>query len=349
MSSRSRPFIIPVFLPNRGCPHRCVFCDQSAITGVRKRISPVYMREHVTRFLAYKKTSRGRVEIAFYGGNFLGLDNKETMPLLSEARRFVDQDLVNGIRFSTRPDTITPESLDVIREFPVTTIEIGVQSMDDRVLELSRRGHTASCCAKAILLLKQNGYSTGAQMMTGLPGDTGAQSIRTAEKLASLEPDFVRIYPTVVLKNSPLAAMYKLGRYKPQSLEEAVLLAKKLCAIYEDAKIPVIRIGLQPSEELNSDSTVVAGPYHPAFGYMVRSEILFDRLKTALKAHDTEGKSLTVTLPPGQGATLRGLKNVNIGRIKKMFGIGSIRIVEDKKVALGQIVCSTSQDSLLSP
>ena len=277
MAYSKKPLIIPIFLPHAGCPHRCVFCDQSSITGVRsKKRSPKDVRDQIEAFLKFKTGRRNTVQIAFFGGNFLGIPADEIKHLLAEAAEYVKTGRVNSIRFSTRPDTIDHPRLDLIKNFPVTTIELGVQSMDERVLSATKRGHSAADTEKAIQHLKELNYEVGVQLMVGLPGDTPERLIASAQRIARLKPDFIRIYPTVVLAGSPLAAWYRKGEYVPLSLEEGVRQVKDLYLLFKNKNIAVIRMGLQASEDLEYDSTVLAGPYHPAFGHLVYSEISLD-------------------------------------------------------------------------
>jgi histone acetyltransferase (RNA polymerase elongator complex component) len=194
-----RPFIVPVFLPHAGCPHRCLFCNQHATTGQEDTLpSARTVRKTITDFLAHRRDPTRFTEISFYGGNFLGLPPEQIQLLLATAAAFVHKGRVNGIRFSTRPDTIDAKRLDLIAPYPVTTIELGVQSMQDDVLERSARGHTADDTRRAVALLAGRPYALGLQMMVGLPGDTTASALATARQLAGLSPDFVRIYPAVV-------------------------------------------------------------------------------------------------------------------------------------------------------
>ena len=284
MQGNERPFIIPVFLPNSGCLHRCAFCNQTSITGVKQdTILPEKLRSVINEFLQWKGKFRNNVQISFYGGNFLGLKEKYLKTLLNESAKFVESGKVGSIRFSTRPDTITNERLDILKEYPVSTIELGVQSMDDRVLTMAKRGHTSSDTVKAVAVLKERGYEIGLQMMVGLPGDDEATSLATGRRIADLAPDFVRIYPAVVLKNSLLAKWYKEGKYTPLSLEPCVTLVKKLHLLFDEKKIPVIRMGLQASADLENGTTILAGPYHPAFGHLVYSEIFLDMVKDYLR------------------------------------------------------------------
>ncbi|ABW67305.1 elongator complex protein 3 [Desulfosudis oleivorans] len=340
MTTGQRPFIVPVFLPHAGCPHRCVFCDQDAITGQKASLTADDLHDHVHRYLQYRGDNRGHAQIAFYGGNFLGLERESLTQMLHAASAFVDQGLVQAIRFSTRPDTITQKNLDLLKDYPVTTVEVGVQSMDDRVLEKARRGHTAEQSTAALLLLKQAGYETGAQLMTGLPGDDGRVSIETAKKVAVLKPDFARIYPTLVITGSPLARHYRQGEYMPQTLDAAVAVATTMCLTLESQGITVIRMGLQPSEELADSATLLAGPYHPAFGHLVRSEILFDRVSSLIADRQiSPGADLTLAIHPRQASALRGQKNANLARLKKRFDLKSIRILEDPALAEDQTIC----------
>ena len=234
-ASSPRPFIIPIFIPHAGCPHQCVFCNQVSITGAKQKMAtPAELRFQIHEFLKYKKENRKPVQIAFFGGNFLGLKSEKIKSLLDSAAEFVRDGQVDGIRFSTRPDTINQQSLDIIKDYPVSTVELGVQSMDDQVLALAGRGHSASDTVRAVEQLKERHFSIGLQMMVGLPGDDEAGALTTAQRIADLGPDFVRIYPTLVVANSRLAGWYKNGDYAPLSLEEGVTPGKKnLSEIYK--------------------------------------------------------------------------------------------------------------------
>lgn len=345
MQENKRPFIIPVFLSNSGCPHRCAFCDQTAITGVKQDTIPSEkLRSVINEFLQWKGKLRHNVQISFYGGNFLGLKEKYIKTLLNESVKFVESGQVGSIRFSTRPDTITTKRLDILRGYPVSTIELGVQSTDDRVLTMAKRGHTSSDTVQAVALLKERGYKIGLQMMVGLPGDDEATSLATGRRIAALAPDCVRIYPTLVLKNSLLAKWYKEGKYTPLSLEPCVTLVKKLYLLFEEKKIPVIRMGLQASEDLENGASILAGPYHPAFGHLVYSEIFLDRAEACLKANQifkiSSGGTISIKVHPQSISRMRGLKNKNIKILKSKFQIQSIKIIPDQSMAISD--CSVS-------
>jgi len=338
-ASSNRPFIIPVFLPHYGCPHRCIFCNQSNITGVKQPfLAPQRLREWIKEYLTFKGKKRHPVQIAFYGGNFLGLKADEITRLLKEAAGFVKAGSVDSVRFSTRPDTINTERLDVIKPYPVSTIELGVQSMDDQVLTSAKRGHKAQDTEKAVALLKTSKYKIGLQMMVGLPGDNEAKALATGRKIASLNPDFVRIYPTIVLANSPLARWYQDGTYAPWPLERCVTLVKNLYMLFASKNIPVIRMGLQPSDDLEVGSTILAGPFHPAFGHLVYSEIFLDKAVTVLKSKKSNLDTITLKVHPQNISKMRGLKNNNIHILKRKFQIKSLQIVPDAAVFKNSVV-----------
>ncbi|MEW6670776.1 MAG: radical SAM protein [Thermodesulfobacteriota bacterium] len=336
-----KPFIIPVFLPHAGCPHRCVFCDQAAITGESASLpSPESLCNQVNAFIDFKSKNRKGVQIAFYGGNFLGLAEEAVKTLLTGAAAFVQSGQVDSIRFSTRPDTIDAVRLSWLKAFPVGTIELGVQSMDDAVLARSNRGHTARDTENAVALLKKHSYQIGLQLMLGLPGDDEVRAVKSSEKAAALSPDFVRIYPTVVLKNSPLARLFQKGKYEPLSLEAAVSLAKKLYRIFESLAIPVIRMGLQASEDLDAGADILAGPYHPAFGQLVYGELFLDRARSQLRHSEIRTGSITFQVHPRSLSRLQGIRNRNIQTLKKEFGFHSIAIVADKSLAENELKLS---------
>ncbi len=332
--SNARPFIIPIFLSHVGCPHRCAFCNQAAITGVKQDIlSPEKLYLNIKEFLNFSGRQRRPVQIAFYGGNFLGLKKETIHCLLNEATKFVTNGRVDSIRFSTRPDTISFEQLDILKKYPIATVEIGVQSMDDHVLYLANRGHNSLDTKKAIALLKQRNYEIGLQMMVGLPGDDENKSETTARQLVDLSPDFIRIYPTVVLANSRLARWYQRGTYTPWSLERSVTLVKNLYLLFRKRKIPVIRMGLQPSKDLESGETILAGPYHPAFGHLVFSEIFLDMAAAIIKAERLAHKSITIKVHPRSIPKMRGLKNKNVETLKRKFNLQALKIVPDPDIA----------------
>jgi len=333
METTEKPFIIPVFIPHAGCPHRCIFCNQTAITHEKKKtLLPEMLRKRIQEFNQFKKKHRSSVQVAFYGGNFLGQKAEDIHTLLSEAAKFVQAGSVDSIRFSTRPDTIDPKRLDILKEYPVETIELGVQSMDDRVLNRSRRGHTANDIEKAVCLLKKRPYEIGLQMMIGLPGDSEAIALDSGRKIAAMKPDFVRIYPTLVLAGSPLAKLYEQKEYEPLALDAAVSLTKNLYLLFKEKIISVIRMGLQASEDLDDGATILAGPYHPAFGHLVYAKIFLDKARGLLVSKKEPADVITLSVHPRSLSKLQGIHCRNISILKKEFGYPSIKIVPDKSL-----------------
>jgi histone acetyltransferase (RNA polymerase elongator complex component) len=351
MAYSNKPFIIPIFLPHAGCPHRCVFCNQSLITGVNSRISAIEVRSSVESFLKYKGARRGVVQIAFFGGNFLGINTDEIKRLLAEAAKFVKEGRADSIRFSTRPDTIDRNRLDIIKNFPVATVELGVQSMDDRVLSLAKRGHARAQTEKAVHLLKDYAYEIGVQLMVGLPGDDPERMLASAQRVAELKPDFIRIYPTVVVAGSPLAKFYKKGTYMPLSLKDAVTQVKELYRLFSRRNIRVTRMGLQATDDLEKGSTILAGPYHPAFGHLVYSEIFLDMAISAIESVNPKGHAVSLHVHPRSVSKMRGLKNVNITRLNKKFPSQSVEIAPDHSLKEDQLALSlsTGQTGLRTP
>lgn len=335
--ARSRPFIIPIFLPHAGCPHQCVFCNQSSITGAHSTPASKDVRHQIQSFLRFRHKQRRCVQIAFFGGNFLGIRTRTIKRLLAEAAEYVTAGQAHGIRFSTRPDTINPQRLASIKDFPVSTIELGVQSMSNRVLQRSNRGHTAADTIEGVQLLKNLDYEVGVQLMVGLPGDTAKRVHASARMVALLKPDFIRIYPTVVLADSPLAAWYEKGAYVPLCLADAVSQVKDLYLFFKNENIPVIRMGLQATEDFTDGSAILAGPYHPAFGHLVYSEIFLDMAMSAIKSENPKGDAVALHVHPRSVSKLRGQKNENIKKLRVKFHLQSVKIVPDERLKEDQL------------
>jgi len=337
--TRSKPFIIPVFLPNAGCPHQCAFCNQGAITGIKQKIpSSEKLHQIVNHFLKYKSKDRDSVQIAFFGGNFLGLKAEQIKSLLNEAGKFVTAGKVDSLRFSTRPDTINNETLDILNPFPVSTIELGVQSMDDHVLAMSKRGHTSADTKKAVWLLKKRNYEIGLQMMVGLPGDDKSKAQLTGQKIADMSPDFVRIYPTVVFPGSLLARWYENGKYTPIPLEECISLVKKLYLLFRKNDIRVIRMGLQAPENFAEDAEILAGPYHPAFGHLVFSQIFLDMVTSILHSIKYPQDEIIIKVHPRSISKMRGIKNRNFQILKRKFNIKSIQVISEPTISQNSLI-----------
>ncbi|MGB9779267.1 elongator complex protein 3 [Caldanaerobacter sp.] len=317
---KRKMYIIPIFIPHWGCPFKCVFCNQNAITGQRKDVT---IEEVVEIIETHLKTipDGANIEVSFFGGSFTGIPIEKQNLYLSIAREYLLKGKIQGIRLSTRPDYISEEILENLKAHDVSVIELGVQSMEDDVLQKSRRGHTSEDVVKAVSLIRKYGFKLGLQLMIGLPGDTEEKSLNTARKIVNLRPDFVRIYPTIVLKNTHLERMYREGKYTPLSLEEAIKIAKKMYIIFAKEDIDVIRIGLQTTENINFNKDVVAGPFHPAIGQLVESAVMLEVLKKVLDRETIKGKKLTIFCNGRKLSTIIGQKRYNKKFLEENYGV----------------------------
>ena len=323
--------IIPFFIPHSGCPHQCVFCNQKNITGQTKPVAPLAIPQKISGYLA-ASSSDNPAHVAFYGGSFTALPFETQRAYLNAVQPFIQTGQIAGIRLSTRPDCITNEILALLMEYHVTTIELGVQSMDDAVLARSGRGHTAADTVNAVSLIRSSDFLTGLQLMPGLPGDSVDGFMKTIDTVIELKPDFVRIYPALVIKDTPLEDLYASGRYMPLSLDDAVALCQEALEKFELAGIDVIRIGLQPTEELEKPGTIVAGPYHPAFRQLVESSILLDKMRSALRNYTGKTGGVTFQVNSKDLSAAIGQKRSNIKQLEREFGIRKIHIVAGQNV-----------------
>jgi len=342
-SAKQKPFVVPIFIPHAGCPHRCIFCDQTRTTKRTERLPTVdQLDATINRFLSYKKDTRRHTEISFYGGNFLGLPENDILYLLEHASQFIADGQAHGIRFSTRPDTIDAHRIHLLSKFPVTTIELGVQSMNDTVLETSRRGHSIHDVKQAVTLIKQKTYRLGLQMMVGLPGDTPELAVATGKAIAELDPGFVRIYPTVVLEGSPLARWYRQGRYIPLGLNDAVEQVKLLYALFQRRNIPVVRMGLQATEGLNASAGLLAGPFHPAFGELVYAALWRDAMRKGLDALTLRDSHLEIRLNPKLISQVKGQHGGNLNSLAQEFTLTNIQLSPDSALSLDRVLLNGS-------
>jgi histone acetyltransferase (RNA polymerase elongator complex component) len=320
--------IIPFFIPHEGCPHQCVFCNQKNITG---QIVPPDVLSFPDTIKHYLRTtgSDARVEIAFFGGTFTALPVEVQKSYLGAAQPFLRSGQVRSIRLSTRPDSLSREILELLREHHVGTVELGVQSMSDEVLSRSGRGHRASDTTGAVSLLREYRFTVGLQLMPGLPGDSPEIFSETVERTIALKPDFVRLYPALVISDTPLEELYRSGRYAALSLDAAVGLCKPAVLAFEYAGIEVIRIGLQPTEELERAGTIIAGPYHPAFRQLVESSIMLDRMRSALMAGKDIPENAIIHVHPRDISNAIGQKRSNIESLKKQFRLNTVIVQPD--------------------
>ncbi len=302
---------VGLFVPHRGCPNQCSFCNQKSISGQLSELTTDDVHQAVKK--AMENLELNGAEIAFFGGSFTAIEREYMLSLLSAAAGYVDYKKFKGIRISTRPDCIDDEICKILKEYKVTAVELGAQSMDDNVLILNKRGHTSEDVENAVNMLKAYGFETGLQMMTGLYGSDKNESIETAEKIISLSPDTVRIYPTVVLEKTHLAELFEKGEYIPQTVEQAVEICSELLVLFYKADIRVIRVGLHSGG--NVEDGFIAGAYHPAFKELCESRIYFNLISEKLKNKDPA--DYTVFVPKGAVSQAVGQKKQNLKKFSE--------------------------------
>lgn len=313
----SRRITVPFFIPHHGCPHRCVFCDQTKISGAdgQKIPSPGEIRDTIEAF----RTSSGQqcVDVAFFGGTFTSLPTSLQENLLGPLQELRSSDAVGTVRVSTRPDAIDEAATAFLVQHGVEVVELGTQSLDDEVLKRAGRGHSAADVGVAVRLLRDKGLQVGLQLMVGLPGDTRERYLASLERALELRPDFLRIYPTLVIAGTRLEELYRQGAYEPLTMEQAVDLAGASLRAAYLARVPVIRLGLQPTEELSTGGSVAAGPYHPAFGQLVRSRLCYDLLVTLVQGRTP----VTVRCAPGRVSDVVGQRRSTLTRLFREHGV----------------------------
>jgi len=330
-------FTIPIFVPELACPNRCVFCNQQSISGCLKQPEPGEVREIILQHLKTIPEKDCHIEIGFFGGSFTGIEPELQEQYLAVAFEFLTPDSgwsrlrpttgdqesiihkrIHGIRLSTRPDYINPEVLSLLKRYGVTTIELGAQSLDDAVLKLSGRGHGVEDVEKASAMILSAGFKLGLQMMTGLPGDTSEKSLQTARRFVELGASCTRIYPTLVIRGTELEQRWRRGEYQPQSLEEAVEISARLLAIFREAGVEVIRVGLHPSEGLLDGSEMLAGPFHPSFRELVETHNWKQKLLSLLEQHQA-GSTIKIPVPENELRFAIGYASANRKMLENYF------------------------------
>lgn len=298
---------VAIFIPHKGCPNKCSFCDQRHITGQQIQPDSDYVKSTIETALSSLKEKSRDSEIAFFGGSFTAIDKGYMLELLESTKPYIDN--FKGIRVSTRPDAISKEVLEILKTFKVTSIELGAQSMSDLVLLANERGHTAEDVCKASVLIKSFGFSLGLQMMTGLYMSNDKLDLYTAEQFIKLKPDTVRIYPTVVLKNTTLATLYESGEYNPPDAFEAAKLCAKLIPMFENADIKVIRVGLHDSDSLRSN--MISGAFHPALRELCEGQMYYENIMTEINRIGISGGNIIISVPKSALSKAIGQKAIN--------------------------------------
>lgn len=334
-----KEYIIPIFVPNLGCPNDCTFCNQKKISGQQTNVNAKDVKETIEYYLKEFKDDSKYVEVAFFGGSFTGIDVEVQKELLRAANEYIISGRVGSIRISTRPDYINKEILKMLKSYNVKTIELGVQSSNNYILNKSKRNHTFEDVIKASKLIRRYGFKLGHQMMVGMPESTELDEINTAKDLIKLKPKMVRIYPVLVIKGTKLEEEYNRGEYTPLTIEQAVQRSKEITYLFRKKHINVIRIGLQNTEEITdpkqAGSEVVAGPYHPAFRQLVEASMWYDSIAEKIRKINTKVKEVELRVNSEDVNNIVGHKRENITKIKEFYDV-DIVVKQDEKLKPGK-------------
>ena len=323
---------IPIFVPHKGCPHDCVFCNQKKITGQTLDVTAGDVKGIIDEHLSTIDITDAYVEVAFFGGSFTAIEMDKQTKLLQAVYPYVQSGRVNSVRCSTRPDAIDVDILENLRKYGVKTIELGVQSTDEEVLLKSNRGHGRDVVFSSSELIKDFGFELGLQMMLGLPGDTYEKSIQTAKDIISQSPKCVRIYPTLVVEETGLLDMYKRGEYKPFDFELTLNLCAELLKMFYKADIDVIRVGLQTTDNINENTVI--GPYHPSFRELCESRIIRNLIEDNI---DENTDSVTVLVNGKNISKAVGNKKSNILYFSEKYNI-SVNVLSDETIDINHII-----------
>ena len=334
-----KEYIIPIFVPNLGCPNDCSFCNQKKISGKVTNVSAKDVKDTIEYYLKNFKDDSKYVEVAFFGGSFTGIDIDVQKELLEAANEYIKNKKVESIRISTRPDYINKDILKMLKKYNVRTIELGVQSSNDYILNKSKRNHTFEDVKKASKLIRRYHFILGHQMMIGMQDSTELDEINTARDLIKLKPKMVRIYPVLVIKGTELEKEYENGEYIPLSIEQAVQRAKEVTYMFRKKRIDVIRIGLQNTEEITDPkqekSEVVAGPYHPAFRQLVEAEMWYDSIAEKIRKINMKVKTVEIKINAEDVNNVVGHKKENIVKLKELYDVDVI-IKQDEDLKPGK-------------
>lgn len=329
-----KQYIIPIFVPHLGCPNECTFCNQRKISGQQKNVTPADVKETIEYYLEGFKDKDAKPEVAFFGGSFTAIEEELQESLLEAAFEYVKSKKVDSIRVSTRPDAINRDILKRLKRYKVKTIELGVQSTDNYILDKCKRGHTYEDVKKASRLIRWHGFILGHQMMVGLPESTALDEMNTAKKLAKLKPKIVRIYPVLVIRGTELEKEYLNGTYEPLTVEQAVERCKDLCYFFDKKRINVIRIGLQSTDTIcdpkKAGSEVVAGPYHETFRQIVESSMYYDMIMKKMKKVNTKVKEVEIRVNPQNVSNVVGYKKQNIEKLKNTYDVDVLIKMDEK-------------------
>ncbi len=321
----ARNSIIPVFVPHLGCPNDCVFCNQRRISGHIEPATAQTVKNAIEEAAALTPKGTKR-QLAFYGGSFTAIPEARQIELFEAAQPYLENGTISSIRLSTRPDAIDEAVLKRLEKYGVTVVELGAQSMSDKVLTLSGRGHDSAAVENASRLVRAAGFKLILQMMTGLPGDSDESCIETVRRIIALEPDGVRIYPTVIVRDTVLCDLWRTGSYKEHTVEDAVRVCAKIVPMFEAAGIPIIRMGLNPTEDL-SGGDALGGAYHPALGELVHSRIMLQKARELLAGTPPQSR-VTLGVNRSDVSKMVGQHRCNVKALTREFSLRELKIRE---------------------
>ena len=311
---KTKQYTIPIFIPHKGCKNECVFCNQRKISGQIVPPTTAEVDKTIKEYLTYFKDKKEKIniEVAFFGGSFSGLPINEQIEYLEVAHKYVLDKSINGIRISTRPDYIMPTELNILKKYGVTTIELGVQSMDDNVLNVCKRGHKSIDTIRASKLIKLWGFKLGHQIMIGLPKSNKNSEEYTIKQSLKLMPSELRIYPVYVLKESALYEKYLQGSYTPLGFNEAIDRVLNVVKFCQKTNVKIIRLGLQSTDEITSSSKDIVGPVCDNFAEYVMAEIVREKMeKEILKRNISENRKVIFEIPGKYASIVAGPKKIN--------------------------------------
>lgn len=317
-------YIVSLFIPHLGCPNDCIFCNQRKITNYVEVVKKDEIRDEIKSQLAnFPDKSQEQIQIAFYGGSFTGIEESAMIDYLKIANEFIEDGKVRSIRLSTRPDYIDEHILNILKEFNVETIELGVQSMVNSVLDANLRCHNSSCVKISSKLIRSFGFKLGLQMMTGLYKSTSEMDMYTAEELIKLKPDFVRIYPTLVIKNTMLEIYTNKNKYIPENLHDSVENSTKIYLKFINANIPVIRLGLLNTDNIKEGEDVIAGAIHPNYRQLVEDNLYRKVVDYILRGNSPE--TLEIHVKPNILNNFVGYNGENKKYFSEKYGLKNIK------------------------
>lgn len=338
-----RHAIIPIFIPHRGCPNDCVFCNQRKITAVSAPVTEQQVRDKIETWLTTLHGRQGltTVEIAFYGGSFTGIPMEEQTAFLTVAKEYKDRGLVDKLHLSTRPDYIDERILENLKRLSVDVIELGVQSFDEEVLRLSNRGHGSAVVGGSARLIREFGFTLGIQLMIGLPGDSFERCMDSVEATIALQPEIARLYPTVVIRDTELYRRWEQGTYEILPQEEMVCRTAAMYRKLTEAGIQVIRVGLKSSELIDDGAETAPGTFHPAFRQLVCGRLAREDLERQLEdlALDSDGRKVSFYASGDSMSDMIGWRGENRTYFAEKYPQLRLRFERDDSLLVGCFAC----------